>query len=511
MLVRIACAVVCVLFALFVMKLVARGRLLLKYSILWFVITCALLAVAIWPDPIYALSDVLGFLSPSNFLLLLGILCLLAVCLSLSVIVSGQASRIARLNQRLTQLDRRPSLISESSSGEEGVEGATVARPLSIAIFSAQFVPHIGGVETFSDSLSAELARRGHNVLIVTNDTEGLGSRDETPEGVEVIRLPCFPLLRGRLPMPRPCAERSELLAAVSRRRFDAVLVNTRFYPHSLLGMKIAKNIGLRPIVLDHGSAYLCFNNPVLDCVVRAYENAVTLWGRRHYDPVYYGISQRSVEWLDHFGIKARGMINNSIDADSFEGGASRRDFRLEAPLHDCRLLVAVVGRLVPEKGIVALLKAAKDPALVSRGVCFAIAGSGPLEREVRSAGGNVLALGPISKGDVAKLLIQADLYCLPSRSEGFSTSLLEAAACGCPSVVTDVGGARELIPDVSYGTILPDMSAKSIVGAISCLADNPDVILEQSMRCRELVRKRFSWGASVDQLLQAAWDALDA
>lgn len=508
MLVRIVCAVVCVLFALFVMRLVARGRLLLKYSILWFAITCALLAITIWPDPIYALSTALGFLSPSNFMLLLGILCLLAVCLSLSVIVSGQASRIARLNQRLTQLDRRPSLVDEPSS-EGG--GATAARPLSIAIFSAQFAPHIGGVETFSDSLSAELARRGHNVLIVTNDTEGLGPRDETPEGVEVIRLPCFPLLSGRLPIPRPCGERNELRAAVSRRRFDAVLVNTRFYPHSLLGMKIARNMGLRPIVLDHGSAYLCFNNPVLDRVVRVYENGVTLWGRRHYDPVYYGISQRSVEWLRHFGIEARGMINNSIDAESFESSASKRDFRLEAPLHDCRLLVAVIGRLVPEKGIVALLKAAKDPALVSRGVCFAIAGSGPLEREVRSAGGNVLALGPISKGDVAKLLIQADLYCLPSRSEGFSTSLLEAAACGCPSVVTDVGGARELIPDESYGTILPDASAESIVRAISRLADDPDSIRKQSEKCHELVRRSFSWGSSVDQLLQAARDALEA
>ncbi|WP_394805990.1 DUF2304 family protein [Thermophilibacter provencensis] len=508
MLVRIVCAVVCVLFALFVMRLVARGRLLLKYSILWFAITCALLAAAIWPNPIYALSAILGFLSPSNFLLLLGILCLLVICLSLSVIVSGQASKIARLNQRLTQLDRRSPLSDEPHSGGSGMTAGV--RPLSIAIFSAQFAPHIGGVETFSDSLSAELARRGHNVLIVTNDTEGLGSRDETLEGVEVVRLPCFPLLSGRLPIPRPCSERDELRGSVSRRRFDAVLVNTRFYPHSLLGMKIARNMGLRPIVLDHGSAYLCFNNPVLDCMVRVYENGVTLWGRRHYDPVYYGISQRSVEWLRHFGIEARGMINNSIDAESFESSASKRNFRLEAPLDDCRLLVAVIGRLVPEKGIVALLKAAKDPALVSRGVCFAIAGSGPLEREVRSAGGNVLALGPISKSDVAKLLTQADLYCLPSRSEGFSTSLLEAAACGCPSVVTDVGGARELIPDESYGTILPDASAESIVRAISRLADDPDSIRKQSEKCHELVRRSFSWGASVDQLLQAARDALE-
>lgn len=508
MLVRIACAVVCVLFALFVIRLVARGRLLLKYSILWFVITCALLAVAIWPYPVYALSSALGFLSPSNFMLLLGILCLLAVCLSLSVIVSGQASKIARLNQRLAQLDRRPSLGDVPSTN--GITDKAITRPLSIAIFSAQFVPHIGGVETFSDSISAELARRGHNVLIVTNDTEGLGPHDETPEGVEVIRLPCFPLLRGRLPVPRPCSERNELRAAVSRRRFDAVLVNTRFYPHSLLGMKIARNMGLRPIVLDHGSAYLCFNNPLLDRVVRVYENAVTLWGRRHYDPVYYGISKRSVEWLRHFDIEAQGMINNSIDADSFETSASKRDFRLEAPLHDCRLLVAVIGRLVPEKGIISLIRAAKDPALVSRGVCFAIAGSGPLEREVYSAGSNVLALGPISKSDVAKLLAQADLYCLPSRSEGFSTSLLEAAACGCPSVVTDVGGARELIPDESYGTILPDASAESIVSAISRLADSPEIIQEQSRKCHELVRTSFSWGASVNQLLEAIKGSLD-
>ena len=94
----------------------------------------------------------------------------------------------------------------------------------------------------------------------------------------------------------------------------DGVLVNARFYPHSLLGMRIARRHGVRPVVLDHGSAYLSFSNPVLDPAVRLYEHAMTAWGRR-YDAAYYGISRKSAEWLGTFGIRAEGVIPNAIDA----------------------------------------------------------------------------------------------------------------------------------------------------------------------------------------------------
>ena len=372
---------------------------------------------------------------------------------------------------------------------------------LRIAIFSAQYPPHMGGIENFTQNLARALGNRGHAVTVVTNDTNSIGAGWDREDNFDVLRLPCVPLVDGRLPLPKPSAVRRELLKELDAREFDGVLVNARFYPHSLLGMKIARARGLAPLVLDHGSAYLSFSNPLLDPCVRIYEHVMTALGKR-YKPRYFGISHKSVEWLRTFGIKAEGVISNSIDAAEFRECASRRDFRAELELDKDDFLVAFVGRLIPEKGISAIIEASRTSELSNRHVVFALAGDGPLADEVKAAEGpNLCWMGRLGKDDVSALLQQSDALCLPSRSEGFSTTLLEAGACGCPAVVTDIGGARELIPDEHYGTIIKSMAASSIIAAIVHLADDPLLLMEQRRDYQSLVEKNYSWNSTAESV----------
>lgn len=372
---------------------------------------------------------------------------------------------------------------------------------LRIAIFSAQYPPHMGGIENFTQNLARALGNRGHAVTVVTNDTNSIGAGWACEDGFDVLRLPCVPLVDGRLPLPKPSAVRRELLKELSAREFDGVLVNARFYPHSLLGMKIARARGLAPLVLDHGSAYLSFSNPLLDPCVRIYEHVMTALGKR-YKPRYFGISHKSVEWLRTFGIEAEGVISNSIDAAEFRECASRRDFRAELELDKDDFLVAFVGRLIPEKGIASIIEASRNCELISRRAVFALAGDGPLADEVKAAEGpNLCWMGRLGKDDVSALLQQSDALCLPSRSEGFSTTLLEAGACGCPAVVTDIGGARELIPDEHYGTIIQSREAAAVISALAFVVDNRSVLLEQSQNCRRQVDGKFSWDKSALQV----------
>ncbi|WP_407417446.1 glycosyltransferase family 4 protein [Paratractidigestivibacter faecalis] len=372
---------------------------------------------------------------------------------------------------------------------------------LRIAFFSAQYPPHMGGIENFTQNLARALGNRGHAVTVVTNDTNSIGAGWACEDGFDVLRLPCVPLVDGRLPLPKPSAVRRELLKELSARELDGVLVNARFYPHSLLGMKIARARGLAPLVLDHGSAYLSFSNPLLDPCVRIYEHVMTALGKR-YKPRYFGISHKSVEWLRTFGIEAEGVISNSIDAAEFRECASRRDFRAELELDKDDFLVAFVGRLIPEKGISSIIEASRNCELISRRAVFALAGDGPLADEVKAAEGpNLRWVGRLGKNDVSALLQQSDALCLPSRSEGFSTTLLEAGACGCPAVVTDIGGARELIPDEHYGTIIQSREAAAVISALAFVVDNRSVLLEQSQNCRRQVDGKFSWDKSALQV----------
>ena len=375
----------------------------------------------------------------------------------------------------------------------------------SFVIFSAQYPPHMGGLEAFTQRIAHCLAGQGHQVLVVTNDTEGLENGLIRENDIEVMRLPCFPFISGRFPVPRFNELRRDLLRDLRFRHIDGVLVNTRFYTHSLLGMKLARSKGLVPVVLDHGSAWLSFSNPILDPLVRLYERAFTYYGKLRYRPDYYGISKKSSEWLTTFGIQGKGEICNSIDAADFRALSSGRDYRNELNLTSDAFVVAFVGRLIPEKGVSQLIEASKAQSLRERNVVFLIAGDGPLAGDVDAAQGKSLRwLGSLSKPDVSALLQQADVMCLPTRSEGFSTTLLEASACGCPSIVTDVGGARELIPDASYGTIIGSMSASDISKAVIQLADVPGRANAQGNNSIQWVEETVSWENSAKHLIAA-------
>lgn len=379
--------------------------------------------------------------------------------------------------------------------------------PKSYAIFSAQYPPHLGGIELFTQNLAVALAERGHRVVVVTNDTEGLGAGFSCEKGFEVLRLPCVPLVSGRLPIPVTNGQLKSLMQELGARHFDGVLINARFYPHSLLGMKFAKSQGLVPVVLDHGSAYLSFSNAVLDPIVRLYEDGITAWGRR-FGAAYYGISAKSAEWLSYFGIKAQGVIPNAIDAAAFRRQASDRDIMAELGLPAGTFVVAFVGRLIPEKGIDVLIEASRSEELAKRGVVFVLAGDGPKHVEVEAARSASLRwVGPLGRPEVAALLLQSDALCLPTRSEGFCTTLLEASACGCPSVVTDVGGARELIPSAEYGTIVESADVEKVVAALARLADDRGLAKAQGDRCCERVERDCSW-ADTAAVFEAAMAA---
>lgn len=361
-------------------------------------------------------------------------------------------------------------------------------------LFSALYPPHMGGIENFTYSLAHALVDRGNEVLVVTNDTNGLGAGFTDEDGVGVLRLPCFPFFAGRFPVPKINSVSHKLWKGIERQQFDGVLVNARFYIHSLDGIRFAKGLGITPVVLDHGSAFLSFSNPVIDPLVRTYERLITTLGKWLH-PDYYGVSSKSVDWLRSFGIAAKGVIPNSIDAESFRETSSGRDFRNELGLDAKSFLVCFVGRLIPEKGIRAILEASRSHRLVEAGVVFVVAGDGALSKEVDDAQGESLRwVGRLSSSDISALLQQSDLLCLPTRSEGFATTLLEASSCGCPSVVTDVGGARELFPNEHFGTIINSMDSAEVEKAIYSLVKNPDVLAEQSRLCRRMVENESSW-----------------
>lgn len=384
-------------------------------------------------------------------------------------------------------------------------------------IFSSLFAPHVGGQEQFTEHISAALALRGNTVIIVTcriddvsPDIETIFPRERANASSEsicgeaiVVRVESARMLGGRYPVPNKQAL-ERILDSLEQSSIDQVVVNARFYELSIAGARFAARLGQRPIIIDHGSAHLTLGNTLLDAGVIAAEHAQTM-RIRHTPAAYYGVSEKSCEWLKHFGIDSEGIIPNAIDADAFAASAAAPHFREELSIPEDHVLVSFCGRLCPEKGVRELLEAASQLD-GDKAIHFILAGEGPLRKDVEAAGlSRVHAIGMLESPDVAALLSESDIFCLPSRSEGFCTALLEAAACGVAPVMTDVGGARELIPSESHGIILPNAHPDAIAEAIARLADDGEYRSTCATNIARRVRDNHSWNEAARMLEQAS------
>ena len=368
------------------------------------------------------------------------------------------------------------------------------------AIFSALYAPHTGGVETFTQRLAHQLIEQGNRVIVVTSRLDDHASAHEVQDdGVEVYRLQCRPLLGGRLPVSRKNAEYKRMLIELADSDIDRVLVNTRFYRHSLEGVRFARRIGAPVVVLDHGSAYLTLGNATVDWFIERYEHAITRRMKK-LAPAFAGISHASAGWLTHFGIETSAVIPNAIDVEQFRDAASERDFRGELAARD-KTLVAFVGRLEPEKGALAFAQAAP---MLGDSYVLALAGDGSQRAQLEELGAsNVILLGQLDQPDLSALLRDADVFCLPTRSEGFCTSLLEAAAQGAVPVMPHVGGTDEVMgwDPTRFGVMLKDNEPKAIARAIREAVAQDDVVARELM---EHVTIDCSWNVTTDALKEA-------
>jgi glycosyltransferase involved in cell wall biosynthesis len=119
----------------------------------------------------------------------------------------------------------------------------------------------------------------------------------------------------------------------------------------------------------------------------------------------------------------------------------------------------------------------------------------------------NVRLLGFI--GDPVPLLKMSDAFCLLSRSEGFCNALLEAMACGVPSVVTRVGGNPEAINDGENGFLVPVEDDSVAAERLLNLLRDPERSTQIGERGRNSVQTRFSAEAMIQKLIGVYRDLL--
>jgi glycosyltransferase involved in cell wall biosynthesis len=193
--------------------------------------------------------------------------------------------------------------------------------------------------------------------------------------------------------------------------------------------------------------------------------------------------------------------IDGGVSADRPSRGAFRTKWRI--PLDEP--LVLFLGRLIPRKGADILIEAFSEACPRSGRLVIAGPEGEPgyrasLEERAREAGieSRVVFTGALYDRDKSALLVDADIFVLPSRYENFANSAAEAIAFGIPVIITTCCGIRSLVNGRAGLVIAPEK--RSLVAALRSLISDPILYAKLKAGCSE-VAAELGWDRLTEQM----------
>lgn len=379
---------------------------------------------------------------------------------------------------------------------------------MKILIISHEYPPIGGGGANACFFLTREFAKKGHQVTVITAQFENLAHCEATGEGARIIRVPCR---RGNKEKSSFSEMLSYLLSAW--RRADALLKKEKYdicltffgIPSGPLALHLKRKYQL-PYVVRFGGGDIPgaqkrfkYLYTMLAPVVRAiWKNASHLIANSE------GLKKRALAFEDRYAVD---IIENGVDNLFFVPGG--REKEAEA------VVILFVSRLIEGKGLQYLIP--ELPGIqesvrqkTGRGVRLVIVGDGPyraaLEELTAGAGARELVRfeGRKDKDEVQRYYQAADLFVLPSLSEGMPNVVLEAMASGLPIVMTPCEGSKELVTDNGIITSLKNLPE----ALIRVCADERErrAMGQNSLR---RVESHFRWESIGDRYLSVLEDSI--
>jgi N-acetyl-alpha-D-glucosaminyl L-malate synthase BshA len=346
----------------------------------------------------------------------------------------------------------------------------------------------VGGSGVVATELATALARRGHDVHILSSETP-FRLRDEVGLSFHKVDTPAYPLFRE----PQYLLSLATKIVQVSRSR-DLDIVHAHYaVPHAAAAY-LAKQI-----IADSG-------RPTPGIVTTLHGTDITLVGR---DPSY---SETVAYCIDQADIVT--AVSQSLKADTYRALRVRRPIEVIPNFLDCeryrripvpglrkelapdgRPIVAHISNFRPVKRIDAVVEVFRRMRAV-RPLRLLLVGDGPdlgtaqmriaehgLQQDVEFRG---------ELFDVSPILSATDLLLLPSAQESFGLAALEAMACEVPVVASAVGGLPEVIEHGRTGFLHPPDDLAGMAASGLAVLDDDELRTRITGEARRTVAQRF-------------------
>ena len=286
---------------------------------------------------------------------------------------------------------------------------------------------------------------------------------------------------------PHAVTEGLRLSRYLRRHRFD--LVHTFDVPMNVFGVPFAKLAGA-PVVLSSQRAHRDLTSSLYRRVLRFTDHLV--------DGIVVNCEYMRRHLLRDEGVAAAiiHLCYNGVDTAIFHP--------IEESARGDALTIGVVCSLRPEKGLPTLLHAFTLLQPQYPGARLLLVGSGPLEAELQQLA-NDLGIAHNTRfvptqSNVADWLRQIDIFVLPSLSEALSNALMEAMACGCACVASNVGGNPELLGE-DRGLLFESGDVHQLFEHLQTLAGDAELRQQLRESSLQFVRANFTREASVARM----------
>ncbi|MEA5456439.1 glycosyltransferase [Sinomonas sp. JGH33] len=409
----------------------------------------------------------------------------------------------------------RISLVSEHASPLALLDGQNVAGQ------------DAGGQNVYVAELSAALVRRGHAVTVFTRrDSDRLHWEQELPNGVRLVNVDAGP------PQPIP---KGQLLPYIPRFAEQLVeywceepphVVHGHFWMSGIASIEAVGRLQKRalppPAVAEtfHALGVVKRRHHGADHTSPPEREFLEPWVARSVDRVV-AMSPAEAFELRGFGVSRRriSIAPCGVDVDVFTPDGPSRP-------RGQRVRLAVVGRLVPRKGIETAVSALSLLAAMGQRdlELLVVGGSQPKEsiaadpeaRRLRDladslgVGPQVIFTGRVPRGEMPEVLRSVDVVVCPPWYEPFGIVPLEAMACSVPVIASAVGGLTETVIDGVTGIHVQPRDPIALADAIGLLARSPQLRLRLGAAGTDRVRTRYTWdcvAADTERIYRAMRD----
>jgi glycosyltransferase involved in cell wall biosynthesis len=339
----------------------------------------------------------------------------------------------------------------------------------------------IGGSERQLTEIAKTLDRNQFEPYVACFESHGIRGDELRAAGVPIVEFGVNSFLK-----PKALLEGLRLSRFIRTQKID--IVHSFDVPMNVFAIPFAK-FASTPVVISSQRAHR-------DLSSRPYRQLLRL-GDQLVDGIVVNCLDIQRHLMQDEGIP-RDRIHlcyNGINLDRFRAGSTHN----EVPV------IGVVCNLREEKDLPALLRAFQKVAY-SRPARLRIVGSGPVEDGLKALAAQ-LQLGEKAEfiptqQDVSGYLRSIDFFVLPSRSEALSNALMEAMACGCACIASNVGGNPELVGE-GRGMLFESGNDEELARCLMKLMDEPALAQQMREAATRFVSSHFTIAASSHRMME--------